>query len=573
MDLYKYYQREMDWLQVAGKEFAEANPGLDTFLHGHRHVADPHVDRLLEAVAFLAARIEKRLDDSLLKLAGELLEFAGPGLLDPQPALAILRMTPKASFKSEAHVPAGAFVATRSGGQNGTSISMATADPLDVHRIIVRDATLGENPTIDGATLTLHVGLPDRHGSVEAEDLPGSWSLWLAWNNLADAVIVRWALRHHVKGVRLVPVDDANAVVDDALGIDVPDIGDLPGILPEFTREHPGYRLARETFALPERACLCRITGLNTLDPELVAGGFCIELDLGVPRDTLPLVSARNFVPYTTAAVNVWRKSCRSVDWDGSRERAELVPDHGAESAILKVLSVRALALGGDRFEEIFPYDYHNRDEPSYRVTSETVDFTDGQASTKWYIGLRNVGSAERPATVIADLLCCDVDAQRRIRSQVALDGRDRVPGTVSASISGEISPYVAPPMDERQYWELVEILSGHLTTLCEGGRLRRFLRHMDRTDAPVSRAAIASIRDASIEIRQTTIDAHPVNLAEVTVSVDPEGFVNEGYLDLFGDILFAMLSDYVPLNHVLGFTLKDEGRKMLYRREPEVPW
>ena len=61
--LLKYYNRELQHLREMGGEFAREFPkiagrlGLDSF-----ECADPYVERLLEGFAFLAARLQLRID-------------------------------------------------------------------------------------------------------------------------------------------------------------------------------------------------------------------------------------------------------------------------------------------------------------------------------------------------------------------------------------------------------------------------------------------------------------------------------------------------------------------------------
>ena len=61
--LLEYYGRELRYLRELGGEFARDYPkvagrlGLDAF-----ECADPYVERLLEGFAFLAARVELKID-------------------------------------------------------------------------------------------------------------------------------------------------------------------------------------------------------------------------------------------------------------------------------------------------------------------------------------------------------------------------------------------------------------------------------------------------------------------------------------------------------------------------------
>ena len=63
-DLLLYYERELDYLRKMSAQFAEKNPKVAARLVLEpTKCEDPHVERLLEAFAFLAARVHLKIDD------------------------------------------------------------------------------------------------------------------------------------------------------------------------------------------------------------------------------------------------------------------------------------------------------------------------------------------------------------------------------------------------------------------------------------------------------------------------------------------------------------------------------
>ena len=84
----RLYQDELNYLRELGGEFAREHPkiaarlGLDGM-----EVADPYVERLLEGFAFLAARVQRKLDAEQPQLIAQLLDsmypqLPGPGAVD-----------------------------------------------------------------------------------------------------------------------------------------------------------------------------------------------------------------------------------------------------------------------------------------------------------------------------------------------------------------------------------------------------------------------------------------------------------------------------------------------------------
>src|SRR5579863_9170629 len=90
--LLPYYNRELVALRRLGAEFAAANPKIAGRLRlAADAVDDPHVARLLEGVAFLAARVHHRLDDEFPELTDALLGLLYPHYLSPMPSCMVVK--------------------------------------------------------------------------------------------------------------------------------------------------------------------------------------------------------------------------------------------------------------------------------------------------------------------------------------------------------------------------------------------------------------------------------------------------------------------------------------------------
>ena len=93
-DLLGFYNSELSYLRQLGQEFADLHPKIASRL-GIQEAdtwADPHSERLVEAFAFLTARIRHKLDDDFPELAESLLNVLYPHYLTPIPSAAIVEM-------------------------------------------------------------------------------------------------------------------------------------------------------------------------------------------------------------------------------------------------------------------------------------------------------------------------------------------------------------------------------------------------------------------------------------------------------------------------------------------------
>jgi len=92
-ELLPYYARELAILRTLAGDFAQQHSKIAGRLSLGREVSqDPHVERLLQGVAFLTAGVQKRLDDDYPQLTDGLLDLLYPHYLRPVPSMTIVEM-------------------------------------------------------------------------------------------------------------------------------------------------------------------------------------------------------------------------------------------------------------------------------------------------------------------------------------------------------------------------------------------------------------------------------------------------------------------------------------------------
>src|ERR1700754_557307 len=91
--LLPYYERELTYLRKYAREFAEDYPKVAGRLSMSGELGeDPHVECLIEAFAFLNARLSKKLEDQYPEFTEALLEVLYPHYLRPFPSCSIAQL-------------------------------------------------------------------------------------------------------------------------------------------------------------------------------------------------------------------------------------------------------------------------------------------------------------------------------------------------------------------------------------------------------------------------------------------------------------------------------------------------
>src|SRR3954462_8162877 len=132
--LLQYYQREFDHLHDMGAEFAEEFPKIAARLSMKgREVDDPYVERLIEGAAFLAARVQLKIDSEFPRFTQSLLEIVYPHYLAPTPAMLVAKLTPAPNdpnLASGPTVPRGSTLSAASTADDATACEFRTAHDI-----------------------------------------------------------------------------------------------------------------------------------------------------------------------------------------------------------------------------------------------------------------------------------------------------------------------------------------------------------------------------------------------------------------------------------------------------------
>lgn len=90
-----YYSRELTYMREMAGEFAAQHPKIARRLGMEGiEVADPYVERLIEAFCFMSARTQLKLDAEFPRFTQRLLEVVYPNYVAPTPSIAVAQLKP-----------------------------------------------------------------------------------------------------------------------------------------------------------------------------------------------------------------------------------------------------------------------------------------------------------------------------------------------------------------------------------------------------------------------------------------------------------------------------------------------
>ena len=331
--LLPYYNRELDALRRLAAEFADLNPKIAGRLRLSKDsVDDPHVARLLEGVAFLAARVHHRIDDEFPELTDALLAVLYPHYLAPMPSVAIAQFAPSPSLTGAARMPSGLTIDTET--VRGEPCRFRTAYPLELWPIAIDTVRLSGlplpapvNPLAAQAVSCLRISLRclelDKTFSLLGVD-----KLRFFLRGAGAASLMELLMAHAVSVAVADGPDDPKPVILPANVLEQVGFAPEEALLPFPARSFSGFRLLTEYFAAPDKFLFLDVKRLDA--KTLLAAGNTLDIfvyfDRALP-DLERSLTVDSLALGCSPIVNLFPQRCEPIPLDHTLTEYRIVPD------------------------------------------------------------------------------------------------------------------------------------------------------------------------------------------------------------------------------------------------------
>ncbi|MEM1070808.1 MAG: type VI secretion system baseplate subunit TssF [Planctomycetota bacterium] len=610
--LLSYYERELQYIREMGGEFAREYPkiagrlGVETL-----ECADPYVERLLEGFAFLAARVQLKLDGETPRFTQHLLELVYPHYLCQTPSSAIVRMEPdleEGALAEGVKVERGTTLRTVADQDGQTQCQYTTTQDVSLWPLEIIDAeyfsrevtSLAVPDRVRGGSAGLRIRFQTTAGLKTNEVKLDNLCLYLSG---PDDVPVRLyeQLTANSIGAVLQPVSERaswQAVLEPSqlrpLGFD-----DEQALLPFGPRSFSGYRLLREYFTLPQKYMFVELSGLQQHLSR--HDGDQWELMVIFDRSDSLLdrwVDAKSVQLHCTPAVNLFPHRADSIHLSDRHFEHHVIPDRARplDFEVFDVTSVVGRGMDMDEDQIFRPFysmtDSVEGEEMAYYTLHRTPRVVSSQQKRRGqrssYTGseafLSLVDGKAAPyhhnlQMLSVDVLCTNRDLPLQIPigvtdtdftldtgapvSRIKCVSGPTTPGSSLAHARGEL------------LWRLVNHLSLNYLSLVDTDSqtgavaLRELLEIYSPSEGSVIEKQISGIRTVSSQgITRQLPTAGPIAFGrgvEITLELDESAFKGLGCF-LIGAILEQFFSRYVSINSFTETVLRTTQRGEIRR-------
>jgi type VI secretion system protein ImpG len=601
-ELLPYYNRELSYIRRLAAQFAEAHPKIAGRLRLGSDVSeDPHVERLIEAFAYLTARIRHKLDDELPELTESLLGVLYPHYQAPIPSMAIVQfeLDPGQNETTEGHTVARHTMLETEPIQ-GEPCRFQTCYPVTLYPLDIKAATLTrppfrapDTPWTKKAAAVLRLSLACRARAVRFADLKLASLRFFLKGQPQHVYRLYELLFNQALGVALgSTANDPDPIMLGADRLRQVGFERDEGLLPYPARSFLGYRLLSEFFAFPQKFLFCDLAGLDGKTLSRIGNQLEIFVFLGqADPDVEQNLDAEMFRLGCTPVVNLFPKRAEPIQLTHTEFEYRVVPDARWPLAheVYSVDRVLAAAPEGAEveFQPFFSIKHALEARSAgtfWHSTRRPAEPSEGPVDngTEVYLSLVDLGfSPSAPAdwTMAVETTCLNRDLPHRLPfggDQPRLQFSEG--GALVSSIACLTPPTrtFRPALKRGTLWRLISHLSlGHLSLVDsseQADALREILKLYDFADSAETRAMVEGV--LSIRSRRVVgrvgqdLAAGFCRGLEVTIQFDEEKFAGNGLL-VFASVLDRFLGLYCSINSFTRMVAVTKGREGVYRRWP----
>lgn len=581
-EILPYYLREMEYLKNSGKQFAQRFPGVASALDfGPDGSRDPHVKQLLEAFAFLTARVQRNIDESLGDLASSVLETLAPSLVRPLPAVSILEMAlneEQGKVTNGFSVKAGSECYTTA--LSGTEIRFRTCWdtllwPVRIERArIVELSHLGITEGVAAGTMGLALDLSITDGTTLDTLSLSELDIYFD-GDLQSVDRVRSSIVSRSRAAIWVSTDDTTFQPLPNVQIDEVGFARHQSLYPVASPADIPFSLVRSYASFPRAFNFLRIQSLGQLPNTGTTATLVLALDRPVVGKLGEFTVKSGCVPIA----NLFRRTSEPIDIDGSSHEFILHGDlqTARSEEVYAVKSIRRVAGTEGRVDSIPALGHMTLDsvrEEMFWTIRREVSIRSGLTGSDTFVGFVNPKlqpTSPRDRVVYADLLCSNRSFAEQLAPEMPLfmDGGIK---NIDATILHSPSSTAGGRVEQGKILKFLGFLNTNRQTIFNlaeddnGERLKLFLNTIvDNNPFFASQVGGILSVDATSGIHPVLAERNRFGLCsgvDLTLDVDTRAFAG-GSLLVFGSVLAHALAHFVNVNSFVRLTVESEGQKV----------
>lgn len=568
MPLRGKFREEMDYLRRLGREFARDNPQLSQFLGDE--AADPDVERLLEGFAFLTAKLRLKIEDDLPELTHSLLQLLWPNYLRPLPSVTIMRFDPvDRAITTRQVIPKGTQILSHP--VEGIRCEFRTCADVTIYPLRIQEVSDAHSREKSIMRVDLAPMAGNSLDSFDCDQL----DFHLSGDDTTALTLYLWISRY-LSEIRVECGGQTRQL--SPRQVSFPGFSPEEALLPYPKNVFDGYRILQEYFIFPRRFQFFSLTALRSLWPADSHGNVRVEFHFSRPMPADIRLRNNDLMLYCTPAVNLFEHDAEPINLNG-RQAAQRVLPGGQRQDAYEIFSIdkvsgwhrKADGQRGEFLRTFHPFESlqheiehaQGRSALYYRTRIEKELAGDGVRHRVSFIRSDETHYIDEDETVSLALTCTNKDLPLSLAAGDICLQTQTTPTFARYGNVTRPTPSYRPVLDGELQWTLISNLSLNYLSLLSKEPLKAVLRGYDFAALhDIQRARATRKRLDGIEGAVTTptdllMKGLPIRGLKTSIRLDPQAFLCEGDLYLFGTVLSHFLALYASINsfHLLEAT------------------
>lgn len=595
-ELLDYYNRELAYFRKMANDFADQHPKIAGRLRLNERAQDPHVSRLIEAFAYLNARVRLKIEDEFPELCEAILNVLYPEYLSPFPSCAIVQFELQ---KSQLELICGYTIPKNSRLTSeeidGEPCRFQTCYPTEVWPMTLESAKV-ETPPFEvpmtphstEAKAIVRLELKTLSDRVKFSQLSMS-KLRVCLNGDSRYVYDLYELiMNNSMGVLLAASNNDQSPVSLPSGCIAP-VGFEPqeSLIDYSAKSRLGYHLLTEFFLFPSKFLFFDITGIN---PSVLAQAgrestLCFYIFLDQIHENLQNLPQSTFQLGATPVINLYQQRCEPIRVSSTKSEFRVVPDARRPLAN-EVYAINRVTVTSQNRQnvELLPFYSATHQQANERpcfwfanrrkseIPADQFNVSE-ELGTDLFLNIVGLDANNQARdfdnwTMEVEATCFNRDYPNRLPTNTNLESESGS-SMVTTNCIVHPSSTIRPDLRDEAYWRLISHLSLNHISLTNNENNTESLKEIIRLYNFGKKRLNDVMLDGLVDINARRVVSRVGSVlasgfckgTEIEVTLNEDKFSGGGHY-LFGAVLDRFFALYASINSFTKTVLRTQQRE-----------
>lgn len=454
-----YFKKELAYLYEQREQFVKRFPKLAPFL-GHNS-KDPDVERIIENLALLSAKIHEELDQNIPYIAESLINIVAPNYTNALPSLCMQEFILESNSKENyCYIPKGSNVYATP--LNRCVCTFKSVYDVHLYPLNIDSVILGSEKQYYTMDLTLNI----TKENLQILDLNlQKIHLYLGDDAYTSTTLLLY-LHYYLQDLRILCKETNESFKLGSHALKAMGLSGGESMLSYNDLGFEAFSLLREYFFLPQKFNFIAIENLEILK-DCKGKSFVLEFRFSKPLPKYCLVRKEIFSLSATPIINIFEKSAEPFIHHHNKDSYRIFMDQTQQDAyeIIQVKQVKAHSGSGGRrilknYKNFERFEFLEDMQQEFYALANKID-----SKGISYKEISFINDSAENATISIDTLCSNGNLPRELKIGAICQCDFKSVQTKNIVIPSSMRKVA---IDGNLLWKFVSILSFNYQTMLD---------------------------------------------------------------------------------------------------------